>query len=465
VLVLALAATLPARADGTIAGPLRVWAKNPRYFADGNGRPVVLAGSHVWNNLQDYTYSERPAPPPFDFDAYLAFLRERNLNFFRLFLWESPLNRGALTSTSYYRPMAYERPGPGTASDGLAKFDLSRFDEAFFARMRDRVAAAQRSGVYVSVMLFEGFSIAGKGNDGGDPWAAHPFNRGNNVNGVDGGTGNSDHTLGNASVTAYQEAYVRKVVDTVNGFDNVLYEITNEDTGSPEDTAWQYHMIRFVKDCERAKAKRHPVGMTVQWPNGSDEVLLSSPADWISPNERMLRNDGRKVIINDTDHSFFWIALKEQGINAQRAWVWENLADGNQCLFMDPYLDPSHDPGRNKPDGYQPDGYWEPLRRAMGLARLEAARLDLARTVPHPELCSTGFCLADPGREYFAVQPQDGAAFTIDLTAARFQLAIEWFDVTRETPVSGDPVKGGAVTSLKAPFPGPAAIHLFRLKG
>ena len=29
-------------------------------------------------------------------------------------------------------------------------------------------------------------------------------------------------------ITALQEAYVRKVVDTVNEFDNVLYEISNE---------------------------------------------------------------------------------------------------------------------------------------------------------------------------------------------------------------------------------------------
>jgi hypothetical protein len=459
--LLALAGAVPLfAAEAELSGPLRVWASNPRYFADANGRPVYLTGSHTWNSLQDYAYAEKPAPPPFDFEAYLAFLRERHLNFFRLFLWESPVNRSALSSTTYYRPVAYMRRGPGRAADGLAKFDLSRFDETFFGRMRDRVAAAQRAGVYVSVMLFEGFSITGKGNDGGDPWSAHPFNSLNNVNGIDAGAGNSVHTLKDAAVTAYQEAYVRKVVDTVNGFDNVLYEITNEDTGSPEDTAWQYHMIRFVRDYERTKAKRHPVGMTVQWPNGSDEVLLASPADWISPGDRLPRNDGRKVIINDTDHSFYWVALREQGIEAQRTWVWENLANGNQCLFMDPYLDPSHDPGRNAPDGYRPDPYWEPLRRAMGLARLQALKLNLAGMLPHPGLSSTAFCLAEPGREYFAIQPKGGASFTLDLTAARSALTAEWFDITREATVPGEPVSGGSVQRLRAPFAGPATIHL-----
>ena len=32
----------------------------------------------------------------------------------------------------------------------------------------------------------------------------------------------------NGAITALQEAYVRKVVDTVNDLDNVLYEISNE---------------------------------------------------------------------------------------------------------------------------------------------------------------------------------------------------------------------------------------------
>ena len=82
-------------------------------------------------------------------------------------------------------------------------------------------------------MLFNGFSIEGKGNVGGDPWQGHPFNPKNNVNGVDGGSSKAVHTLSNPAITAHQEAYVRKVIDTVNDLDNVLYEITNEDSGEP----------------------------------------------------------------------------------------------------------------------------------------------------------------------------------------------------------------------------------------
>jgi Family of unknown function (DUF6298) len=446
----------------TATGPLHVLPTNPRYFTDGSGRAIYLTGSHAWDNLQDYSYATLPSPPTLDFGAYLAFLLRNNHNFFRLWARETPIVRDALQGTTIYDPVAYVRTGPGLASDGKPRFDLTKFNAAFFDRMRARVAAARMRGIYVSVMLFEGFSIEGKGNDGGDPWWGHPLNPNNNVNGLDGGGGKVVHTLANPSVTACQETYVRKVIDTVNDLDNVLYEISNEDTGSPADSAWQYHMISFVKGYEAGKPKQHPVGMTVQYPGGDDKILLDSPADWISPGARLPASDGRKVIINDTDHSFFWIGLKEKGLSAQRSWVWENFARGSQCLFMDPYLDPSHDKGRNNSVGASPDTYWDAIRKAMGDTRAYAMRMNLASMPPHEDLASTGFCLANPGREYLVFQPDDRHEFTVNLTDAPGRFSVEWFDVSRGVVVSMPPIEGGAVQTLTAPFEGPSAIYLKR---
>ena len=44
----------------------------------------------------------------------------------------------------------------GQATDGKPKFNLGRSVEAFFGRLRDRVAAAGERGLYVAVMFFEG---------------------------------------------------------------------------------------------------------------------------------------------------------------------------------------------------------------------------------------------------------------------------------------------------------------------
>jgi hypothetical protein len=441
-------------------GPLRVHPANPRYFTDGSGRAILLTGSHTWGNLQDYQYAALPSPPAMDFNAYLDFLQRHHHNFFRLWAWESSFNPNAKQGTIRYSPMPYQRPGPGPALDGSPRFDLARFNQAYFDRLRTRVMAAGDRGIYVSVMLFNGFSIEGKGNVGGAPWQGHPFNPRNNVNGLDGGGSKAVHTLANPTVTAQQEAYVRKILDTVSDLDNVLYEITNEDTGSKANTAWQSHIIQFIKHYEATKPKQHPVGMTACWPEGSEATLLASPADWISPATKLPLADGHKVILNDTDHSYFWTGLKADGLAAQCAWVWENFTRGAQCLFMDPYLDPSHDPGRNQPVGGQPDPYWDTLRKTMGLTRRMAGRMNLAAAKPHDELASSKFCLAAPGKEYLVYLPR-GQEVTVDLSAASGKMNVEWVHSVEGTPVRAGAVPGGGARTFQVPFAGDAVLYLW----
>ena len=444
----------------TARGPLRVHPANPRYFTDGSGKAILLVGSHTWGNLQDYTYERATSPPDMDFGAYLAFLKRHNHNFFRLWTWETAWNPTARQSSIRYDPMPYGRPGPGDALDGKPKFDLTQFNSAYFQRLRERVVAARDNGMYVAVMLFNGFSIDGKGNVGGDPWAGHPFNPKNNIQVFDGGANGAVHTLANSGVTARQEAYVCRVIDTVNDLDNVLYEITNEDTASPANTAWQVHMIRFIQRYEATKPKQHPIGMTVQYPDGKDATLFESPAAWISPAAKVPDGDGRKVIINDTDHSYFWIGLKEDGLAAQRAWVWANFTRGNQCLFMDPYLDPSHDKGRNDPASGKPDPYWDTIRQAMGRTRAYADRMDLAQMAPHGELSSTGYCLANPGKEYLIYAPKGET--TVDLSNAAGVFAVEWMNAAEGTKFEAGPVGGSTKRAIRAPFAGDGVLHIFR---
>ncbi len=441
-------------------GPLRVHPDNHRYFADTGGKAVFLTGSHTWANFQENAYAKAPSPPPFDFDAFLAFMTRHHHNFFRLWVWENTFTPDVRGDTTYYGPpMPYLRPGPELAVDGKPKFDLTQFDPSYFDRMRTRVTAARDKGIYASVMLFNGFSMEAKSKDDGDAWQGHYLNAKNNVNGLDGGSNGKVHTLGNPAVTAVQEAYIRKVIDTVNDLDNVLYEITNEDTGTPANTEWQYHMIRFIKDYEKTKPKQHPVGMTVQFKNGSDRVLEQSPADWISPAAPLPKSDGGKVVINDTDHCNYWIALKKDGLAAQRAWVWKNVTRGYQCAFMDPYLDPGIHKGRNNPTGNTPDPYWDTIREAMGQSRRYADRMNLAATAPHGELASTNYCLADPGHEYLAFLP-DGGEVTVDLSAATGDLAVEWLRPVDGTVVQGGGVAGGGQRTLKSPFFGDAVLYL-----
>jgi hypothetical protein len=126
---------------------------------------------------------------------------------------------------------------------------------------------------------------------------------------------------------------------------------------------------------------------------------------------------------------------------------------------MDPYLDPSHDPGRNNPAGGRPDPYWDPLRQAMGRTRSCAARMDLAAMVPHGDLASTGFCLANPRQEYFVYGPKGGEV-TVDLSGADGELSVEWMNPGQGTVILSGTIASGAKRTLKAPFAGDAVLYL-----
>ena len=432
-------------------GPLRVDSTNPRYFNDGAGHVVFLVGSHTWGNFKDRDVND--PPPAFDYAKYLDFLQAHNHNFFRLWTWEQPHSQvgGGEQGLRYLTPFAWPRTGPGNASDGKPKFDLSQFDDGYFARLRARVVDAGARGIYVSVMLFDGYDMVNVYNDAS---GGFPYGSGNNVNGI-AVTGPQAVTLSNAAATAIQEAYVRKVVDTVNDLDNVLYEIANE----PDTTGvnWEYHFIDLVKTYEAGKPKQHPVGMTSTSP-GTDSALTSSSADWISPNTRLFSASGSKVVLNDTDHAYYWSELRGDGVPAQRAWAWETIALGAQPLFMDPYLEARA--GRNSPSGGNVDPYWEPLRYALGYTRSYADRMDLAHAVPSASLSSTGYCLANPGTQYLVYQPSSGA-FMVNVMAGTY--TAEWFN-----PSTGTVAQSGSMTlaagnrSFTPPFSGDAVLFLYR---
>lgn len=427
---------------------LRICPENPRYFCDAAGRAVYLTGSHTWNCLQDLG-------EPFDYPRFLDRLVELDHNFVRLWVFEQAcgLQWAQRQREAVVEPALFERTGPGLANDGRPRFDLTRVNPAYLQLQHARVAAAAERGIYVSVMLFMGFSVTNC-DPTGVPWRFHPFHRDNNVNGIDGDPSRREdgaltHTLELPGVTRLQDGYVRRVVEQLNAFDNVLFEVSNE--SPPASTAFQAHVIDHVRELERGLPKQHPIGMTFQWEGGENRTLFESAADWVSPNaaggfdvDPPSAACG-KVVISDTDH--LW------GVGGSVEWVWKTFCRGHHPIFMDPWDEQLYtvNTWRGPIDP-------EPIRRAMGQTLRVARDLDLRNTLPRPELASSGYCLADDGRAYVVF---DLGAERVELRVPAGTYRLRWLDPCSGEVLGVDTETAQARLSLIAPARGPIVLVAF----
>jgi hypothetical protein len=154
----ALSAAPPPLSNSKIAGPL-VASENPNYFKDANGSVLILNGSQTWNTLQDW--GTNGSVQTLDFNAFVKFLVAHGHNFTLLWRTEMPKFCGLPVTADappdfWAGPHPWRRTGPGKATDGGLKFDLTKFDQSYFDRLRKRTQALDDAGIYVGVYLFTG---------------------------------------------------------------------------------------------------------------------------------------------------------------------------------------------------------------------------------------------------------------------------------------------------------------------
>ena len=222
--------------SGLRAAPIRLHPDNPRYF-QWRGQPTVIitSGEHYGAVLN----------LDFDYRRYLDTLAKDKLNGTRLWAGayaETGGNFGIAENTldpaagRFISPWA-RSDQPGYA-DGGNKFDLTRWDDAFFKRLKDFVGYASKKGVVVEVNLFCPMYDESM-------WSVCPMNTRNNVNGLGAISRHDPLTLDRSGgLLAVQEAMVRKFAAELRGSDNVTFEIVNEpyatDPRVPDN--WQRHM-------------------------------------------------------------------------------------------------------------------------------------------------------------------------------------------------------------------------------
>jgi len=253
------------------AQPICLHPLNPHYFLY-RGKPTVLLTSaeHYGAVINGST----------DYKKYLDILQRDHFNLTRIFT-------GSYVEGNYYEGAGKRlkwkedqntlsvRPGkllapwarsviPGYINRGN-KFDLDRWDNRYFARIKDFCREASARGIIVEIVFFSA-------NYGPANWRNSPLNRHNNINLKREVPYNEIYFSSNQELIRYQLGMVRKLVEELNEFDNVYYEICNEpywlkgipevDSSihaqqvTPEIYAWQKNIASAVKEVEKRLPKK-----------------------------------------------------------------------------------------------------------------------------------------------------------------------------------------------------------------
>ncbi len=467
-----------AQTTAHITGPL-VSSSNPRYFQDAQGHAPILAGSQTWNTLQDW--GTDGDPQDLNFSDFVKFLTAHGQNF--TLLWRVEMPRFcSLPSTESNPPDFAVEPQPWLQTSS-GKFDLTKFNPAYFDRLRQRTQALNKAGIYAGVYLFTGEFL----NIFRCPGDGYPFTGTNNVNGVDDGYSSGSRGMASMTMTAandttrFQDAFVEKVIDTLNDLPNVLWIVSEE---APDNTQWfNNYQIAHIRSYEAKKPLQHPIGWAAMIPSttANDSVLYNSNADWVAPGSTISTTSTCgsgaptcKVSINDSDHSYYGAAWKDSS-QQNRNYVWKNFANGSQVLFMDPYL--LYYPREKRNLCRAPrhgicgavDPRWNNFRDNLGYTVKYSRKLNLVRVAPHPALSSTGFCLAQTpttGAEYLVYAPS-GGSFTVDLSAmAHRTVNVEWFNPATGVAARKPSIASGSSSqSFTPPFDGDAVLYLVDTTG
>lgn len=269
--------------------PIRAHPDNPHYYLF-RGRPTVLVTS-----AEHYGAVINRA---FDYVPYLDALKAYGLNYTRIYpaAFVEPEGVFALENTLAPKPGYLIQPWarsetPGYRSGGN-RFDLDRWDADYFPRLKDFIAQAEARGIVVEVCFFNAQNK--------DSWPMSPLHWKNNIQQDEHIEDyNEVQTLKHPALLRRHDAFVSRIVQEVNSFDNVILEICDEPSsyGTPLTLAgpWIGHLLDVITQVESKSPKKHLLGQQVQGKIGGPVDFSSHPNVsvivtqyvWLTPDEQV----------------------------------------------------------------------------------------------------------------------------------------------------------------------------------
>ena len=376
--------------------PIALHPDNPRYFLWRDQPTVLVTSGEHYGALLNLD---------FDYARYFDTLAENGLNHTRTFSGvyrELPSSFGITDNPLAPKPLQYICPWarsdqPGY-KDGGNKFALTKWDPAYFSRLRAFMTGAQERGIVVELTLF-----CTMYKD--ELWEVCPLNKLNNVNGVGTCPRDEVFTLKHDDLTKVQLAFVRKVVSELKDFDNLYYEICNEPYFHGVTLDWQHRIADEIVAAEEGSANKHLISRNVA--NG--KAVVEKPHPDISifnfhycvPPDVVAMNYDLARVIGENETGF---RGSDDLLYRSEAWAFL-LAGGALYNNLDYSFTPAH-PGGTFLDYKSPGGGSAALRKQLGSLKAFMAELDFIHMKPQPDVVrSTSpelshYALVNPGKAY-----------------------------------------------------------------
>jgi len=419
------------------AQPIALHPENPHYFLYKN-KPAILvtSGEHYGAVLNlDFNYNK-----------YLDELHSEGLNMTRTFsgmYCEQPgafnitNNTLAPVSMKYITPWARsETPG---YKNGGNKFDLTKWDEKYFERLKDFLGEAAKRNIIVEFALFCPFYEDGM-------WAISPMHPSNNVNATPDIARTDVYTLDkNGSLLDIQKNLVKKLVTELNGFDNIIYEICNEPYFGGITMEWQHAIADVISGAEKELSKKHLISQNIQ--NGFS--LVADPHPDVSvfnwhyayPPVTIALNYHLNKALGDNETGFRGVSD-----STYRFEGWRFLTAGG-ALFnhLDYSFIPGQESGEHKYDTTQPGGGSDALRKQLSYLKKFIEGFDFVKMKPDSALVDDDGlrwnAIAEKGKQY-AIYFIDDKLSDISLNIPTGKYKVMWMH-----PLSGKYEKSISVKS------------------
>ena len=406
--------------------PISLHPGNPHYFVYKD-KPTILvsSGEHYGAVLN----------LDFDYIAYLDELQSKGLNLTRTFSGEYVEPSGAFNIARNTLAPVYTRficPWPRSATPGNLnggnKFDLTQWDAGYFKRLKDFVSAAQKRDIIIELALFCPFYE--------DPqWNLSPLNANNNINGVGTVVRTDVYTLDkNGGLLAVQETLVRKILNELKDFSNLVYEICNEPYFGGVTIEWQHHIADIISETEGDFRFRHLISQNIA--NGAGIINNPHPAvsifnfHYAAPPYAVAQNYQLNKVIGDNETGF---AGNKDSTYRKEGWEFI-LAGGGLYNNLDYSFTVGHEKGTFVFPSTQPGGGSVELRKQLGYLKKFIYQFDFIHMKPDSTLLVNSqtekfrvYALTEPGKQY-AIYFSRRIDARVELRLAAGTYEVEWMN-------------------------------------